>query len=73
MATKRVCDECGKSIEEGGSYSNDELRLHIERCNFGDGKFQPYFKGDFEFDSINCLEKFLPEIRKIARFKDNNR
>lgn len=68
MTTKRLCDECGGEIQNGNTYSFDELNLHIERCNLGDGKCMPYFKKDFEFDSIDCLEKFLPKLRKMGAF-----
>jgi len=67
---KRTCNECGEVVYDGeGSYSFDEIVLHVERCHLGDGKCMPYFREDFVFDSVDCLERFIPKIREMAGFK----
>lgn len=67
---KRLCDECGKSIEEGDSYSFVEVNLHVEKCNIGDGKHLPHFERDYDFDSLACLEKHIPKIVKAIGQKE---
>ena len=71
---RRVCNECGGEVCDGkGSYSFDEIVIHVERCHFGDGKCMPYFREDFVFDSLDCLEKFIPKIREMAGFSIKHR
>jgi len=50
-------------------HNKDIFTLHVERCNFGDGKCMPYFKNDFTFASIDELLAFLPKLRQIAGFQ----
>jgi len=33
----------------------------------------PYFREDFVFDSLDCLEKFIPKIREMAGFSIKRR